>query len=114
MNKELFKAIMSQLEENDANTNILNEALEKMTGENPWVISVYGNNDSTLYKILNFFYSDTVLDTISYFVCELDYGRKYVPGCVTEPGGTAIELKTVDQLYNLCEETQRNIEKEKN
>lgn len=114
MDKELFKTIMTQLEENDGNTNIFCTALENITKEKNFMISLYGNNDTTLYKVLNYFYDDIVLDTISYFICELDYGRNYTPGCITEPDGTKIEVRNVDQLYDLCEETQKRLEKERN
>lgn len=113
MDKELFKTIMRQLEENDTNTNIFCEALDRITGDKNFMISIYGNNDTTLYKILSYFYDDIVMDSISYFIYELDFGRNYTPGCITELDGTEIEVRTIDQLYDLCEETQRRIEAEK-
>lgn len=114
MDKELFKTIMKQLEENNKNTDIFCTALEKITGENNVMTSICGNNDTTLYKVLNYFYDDIVMDSISYFICELDYGRNYTPGCITEADGTEIECRNVDQLYDFCEETQVALEKEKN
>lgn len=37
---------------------------------------------------------------ISYWVFELDFGRKYKDGTVTEADGSIIKLKTVEDLYN--------------
>lgn len=36
---------------------------------------------------------------IEHFCCELDYGKKYYPGCVTEPDGTELDFSTAEKLW---------------
>lgn len=38
---------------------------------------------------------------ISYFCYDLDFGRKYKPGCVTDPDGSGSKLETAEDLYDL-------------
>lgn len=44
--------------------------------------------------------SSDVYGWIDYFVWELDFGRKYTEGCVTE-NGKNVPLRTVDDLWNI-------------
>lgn len=37
---------------------------------------------------------------ITYFIYELEFGKKYKDGMITERDGTIIKLKTVEDLYN--------------
>lgn len=37
---------------------------------------------------------------IEYFIYELDYGRSYEPGMITEADGTEIDLSSAEKLYN--------------
>lgn len=39
-------------------------------------------------------------ENIDYFVYELDYGRKYEPGAITDETGEDIELDTAEKLYD--------------
>lgn len=43
-------------------------------------------------------YFDT--DIISYWIYELDYGRKYREGCVQEIKGKTIDISTAEKLYD--------------
>lgn len=38
-------------------------------------------------------------EMISYWAWELDFGRKWKPGCVTDSDGTDIKLETAEDLY---------------
>ena len=40
---------------------------------------------------------------IDYFCFELDFGKKWKEGVITEKDGTDIILKTAEDLYNLLE-----------
>lgn len=44
---------------------------------------------------------------ISYFIYELDYGRGYKPGSVTEEDGTEIDFSSAKKLYDYLEEKER-------
>jgi len=37
---------------------------------------------------------------ISYFVYELDYGKNYKPGMITEANGDIVDLSCADKLYD--------------
>lgn len=39
-------------------------------------------------------------EMISYWAWELDFGRKWKPGCVTDSDGTDIKLETAEDLYH--------------
>ena len=42
-------------------------------------------------------------DALSYYVHDLEFGKKYYPGCVTEANGDECKLSTPDELYDdLC------------
>lgn len=62
---------------------------------------------SPLIKTLDrMFYADSERDVknfisdIDYFCIELDFGRKYTPGCITYADGTEIDMSTADKLYD--------------
>ena len=38
-------------------------------------------------------------ETISYFCYDLEFGRKYYPGCITEEDGTEIDLSNAEKLW---------------
>ena len=38
-------------------------------------------------------------DMIDYFCWELDFGKKWYPGCITEMDGTEIKLSTPEELW---------------
>ena len=40
------------------------------------------------------------ISDIDYFCIELDFGKKYHPGCVTEGDGTEVDLSTAEKLYD--------------
>ena len=39
-------------------------------------------------------------DTISWWIYELDYGRKYETGCIMNADGTPIDVSTAEKLYD--------------
>ena len=39
-------------------------------------------------------------DTLSWWIYELDYGRKYEKGCITEENGDFIDVSTPEKLYD--------------
>ena len=57
------------------------------------------------YKNDAYFVSD-----IDYFCVELDFGRKYEPGCITYADGTEIDISTSEKLYDYLMEAYVNNE----
>lgn len=47
-------------------------------------------------------------DWIDYWMYELDFGRKYHDGCVTDNQGNSIKLATIEDLWNLITEDNSN------
>ena len=54
-----------------------------------------GHESVVVYLLENMF--DT--DMISYFIYELDYGKKYKAGCVLDANMTEIDLSSAEKLY---------------
>lgn len=52
-------------------------------------------------NLLSFIMNDEEEEWISYWVFELDCGKKYEPGMVRDADGTEIPLATIEDLYNL-------------
>lgn len=59
---------------------------------------------STVLRLLHLILGDSDKDKwIEYFCFELDFGKKWEPGMITEKDGTDIILKTPEDLYELLE-----------
>lgn len=54
----------------------------------------------TIISLLQFIFDDKE-QWISYWICELDFGSKYQDGMIQDKDGNNIQLKTVDDLYDL-------------
>ncbi len=49
-------------------------------------------------------------DTLSWWLYDLDYGRKYEDGCIQDKEGNNIDLSTVEKLYDyLIKEQGENL-----
>lgn len=102
MNKELFTLIMNQIKENENNDDAVCSLLEHLYPSEPSTSFIYSRNINTLYAILSYFYSESIMDTIYYFTCDLNWGRKWVPGSKSDDG-VDVPLRTLDDLYGYCE-----------
>lgn len=65
----------------------------------------YPNMYTELVKTLDkMFYADSddknFISDIDYFCIELDFGRKYAPGCITYADGADIDISTASKLYD--------------
>lgn len=60
-------------------------------------------------NLLKYLFSDDN-DWIGYYVYELDWGKKYHPGCVIDKDGTDIILKTSEDLYEFLLENMKELE----
>ena len=57
------------------------------------------SHEGTVVSLLRKLLKDTSED-ISYFIYELDYGRKYEPGMITDENGCDIDFSSAEKLYN--------------
>lgn len=62
---------------------------------------------SALVKLLSYSMSDTN-EWISYWLYELDFGRKAVKNTVTDKKGKNIPLKTISNLYDILTDTGKS------
>lgn len=56
---------------------------------------------SYVLDILSDIFHDGENDNIGYFCFELDWGKDYKPGVITEDDGTIVPLATLEDSYNL-------------
>ena len=99
--KERFVGIINRLE----NYNKLQEQINSLFDEcietkesdfcNAGSICI-GHESVVVYLLERMF--DT--DMISYFIYELDYGKKYKAGCVLDENMNEIDLSTPEKLYD--------------
>ena len=57
------------------------------------------SHESTVVFLLRKLLNDEV-ENIDHFIYELDYGRKYTPGMITDEDGQDIDLGTAEKLYD--------------
>lgn len=61
------------------------------------------SHESSVVKLLEVLMDDVddiYGSNISYFIYELDYGRKYEPGMITDENNKEIDLSTAEKLYD--------------
>ena len=57
------------------------------------------SHESTVVFLLRKLLKDAV-ENIDYYIYELDYGRKYEPGMITDENGHDIDLSSAEKLYD--------------
>ena len=103
ISKKDFNKYINILREEDDYIDKLNEMSEKHEkkiglGIEPIQFS-YNTLNSIVIEILKKIFEDDN-DWIGYFCYEIDYGRAYTYGCITEEDGTPIPLYNADDLYD--------------
>lgn len=99
MNKELFIKVVNQIEELNNEQEEFNSILHKIDNEFGGGL-IHNKSIDFLTNLLKELINDTN-DWISYYMWEIDFGKKYYDGCVTESDGTNISLRNAEDLYNL-------------
>lgn len=106
MTKQEFNKILTELQSTNEAANAIDNALRKLSPDFGGIS--FGRYENLLVETLELYFKDKSL-WISYFIYELDWGRKYKDGCVTSRGRN-IPLKTIDDLYDLL---NKNLKKRK-
>ena len=57
------------------------------------------SHESTVVFLLRKLLNDAV-ENIDYYIYELDYGRKYEPGIITDENGRDIDFSSAEKLYD--------------
>lgn len=100
MTKERFVYLINFIQEHQTLESNLCNALEAMTDGcycDALVYSEYENElIQTMKDALNLSESDDIID---YFICDLDFGRSYKPGAISDNNGD-IDLSTAEKLYD--------------
>ena len=100
--KQEFVDIIDKLKEvND----FVNETNDKARKLNDAIISDFFNasslsisHENIVVELLENMFNDK--DILSWWLYDLDYGRKYKDGYITETDGTEIDLSTPEKLYD--------------
>lgn len=101
--KKDFVSCMEKLKDTSDLTDKVNhlfrESRERIEGDFLDGNALSISHESLVVKLLETIMEDFG-EWIGYYIYELDYGRKYVPGCITDADGTDIELDTAEKLYD--------------
>lgn len=99
ISREDFTSIMEDLQSVNDYTNALNDCFRKHD-----VDGYLFQPDCTCstIKLLHLMFGKAdEAEWIEYFVFDMDFGRKYKDGAVTDGKGKNIKLASIDDLYNL-------------
>lgn len=106
--KQEFVDIINQLKEVNDFVQETNDKARKLKDA---IISDFYNasnlsisHETIVLKLLENMFNDT--DWISYWIYELDYGRKYEDGCITE-NDNIIDISTPEKLYDCLVENMK-------
>jgi len=99
--KEKFIEVLAFLKKKQSQENRFCELLEEMVPDTFVHAFVYADFESELVKLLKIALDlPDENDDIEYFLYELDFGKDYKPGTVTEEDGTEIDMSSPEKLYN--------------
>ena len=97
MSKESFCEVMGNYKSMFNFTDEMNELFDKYKIDG----NIYPPMcTETVIDLLKFIFNDKN-QWISYWIVELDFGKDYEDGWVTQKDGAVIPLKTVEDLYDL-------------
>ena len=103
MTKEKFVKILAELEAGEdlqrkvANAVRQYNSLIKCDYPEPFGLVI--SHSFAVIDLLAEIMSDDAGD-IEYFCYDLEFGRKYTQGCITEPDGTEIDFSSSEKLYD--------------
>lgn len=104
MDRELFIETINKLQELSEEQEKFNDILREIDPEfgggyvhNKTIFLV----EELLSKLVNDKYGN-----ISYYMWEIDFGKEYKEGCITEEDGTPIPLSNAGELYDLIMSSQ--------
>lgn len=102
ISKKQFVDIVKKLREVDDFVNETNERAKKL---NDAIVSDFYNtqslaisHESIVVQLLEDMFEDN--DIISWWLYELDYGRKYTKYCIQDANGINIDLSSAEKLYD--------------
>jgi hypothetical protein len=100
ISKENFIKYMNELKELSDTYETINKAAEKIEMFSIWNIE----GENLILDILEEVFNDKKDSWIGYFVYDLDFGRKWHEGCITDKNDIDIPLRNAEELYDFLME----------
>lgn len=105
LTKEKFTAAIEHIKQHRDLESNLCSTLEAMSPDSYCCAFIYSKYETLsvdlIKEALNL---DAENDWIEYFIYDLEFGTKFVPGCVVEADGKAVDLSTPSSLYDYLQE----------
>ena len=95
---KLFKEAIEFIDKREQQYIQLDEMIKEIEPDS-WIFPDSGY--SLMLQKLLVDATDDEYGYISYFMWDLDFGRKWKPGTITNPDGTDVPLGTIEDLWNL-------------
>ena len=102
LNKELFFKTLSTIEKYHNLTNEFCTVLEKMSPACYCDAFIYTEYEELILKYLSQYFDAQEMETIRYFMYDLNFGKDYKPGCVLYED-KEIDLSSIEKLYEYLE-----------
>lgn len=99
MNKELFVYVINKMYELYQEQEKFNDILKMLDNDFGGCL-IHNKTISLLEEILKKLVNDKY-DYIGYYLWELDFGKEYKDGVITETDGSIIKLSNPEELYDL-------------
>ena len=104
LTKEQFVEYVGCIKKTCDKDDMLSEAIEKACNDDCRVIGLYGAECSAMVDLLSLAMGLEVGtcdgNEIEYFIYDLNFGKDYKEGCLTDMNGTSIDISTVEKLYD--------------
>lgn len=99
MDKELFTYIVNKMDELYQEQEIFNNVLKTLDSDFGGCL-IHNKTISLLEEVLKKLVNDKY-DYIGYYLWELNFGKDYKDGVITEANGDIIKLSNPEELYDL-------------
>ena len=93
---EQFKSTLSDIKLFQIAEELINRGFAKLGQDSRIIMS---KPEEVVVRLLEIIFNDKG-QWIQYFLYELDWGKKYKDGCITDVDGSYIHLSTIDELYD--------------
>ena len=104
LTKEQFAEYVGCIKKTCDKDDMLSEAIEKACNDDCRVIGLYGAECSAMVDLLSLAMGLEVGtcdgNEIEYFIYDLNFGKDYKEGCLTDMNGTPIDISTTEKLYD--------------
>jgi len=100
---EQFKSALSDIKRFQEAQDSINDGL-KILGQDSSIMIT--EPELVVVRLLEAIFNDKG-EWISYFLYQLDWGKKYKDGCITDTDGSFIRLSTINELYDFLLKEER-------